>query len=515
MVKATKKSPLVTRDFRRWLVASLDTEIACALAGASMALCFAPFYLWWLCWLLPLPLFIACQHPNPAVRVRRGALFGIMYFGLGSYWFAQTLILQLGFSWVTGIAGHLVIAGACALAPTIFCWLAGYMRHAARLWPLLLPMLWVVIEDVRFQAFGGGPWMSFGLSQIDSPLAGYLPIVGEIGTSGVVCVLSYLLLTLLAKGTRTAKLTTLLLPSSALVGIIVGGYWLTQIDWTQQSGAALPFAMVQTATSQHEKVKPELQQNRLEQLSALSRPYFGKAALVIWPETVVTLERKQIVSALQHLTETMQSSNSTILMGAFEASLNRHMFNTAFTFGYEGGQTYRKRHLVPFGESVPFLLSFMDAHVPGDQMRGLGKIPELIAIRGQLLGISICWEGAFSRDITPLVRSGAGILVNVANEAWFAGSPLPQQNLDAMRVRAWETGRPAVRVANFGPGAIIDEKGRILTALPATVPGSAIGSITPRSGSTPYMRLGSDFVLFFSFAIVIVIAFVAFKGRRV
>lgn len=506
------QSTLLT--LRQRLITLLDSNISCALAGAAMPLCFAPYYVWWLCWLLPWPLLLAAAQADPAVRVRRGALFGIMYFGIGSSWFAQTLITELDFSWFTGVLCHLIIAGACALAPTIFCWLAGYMRRVEFAWPLLLTALWVVIEDIRFQAFGGGPWMSFGLSQVDSPLAGYFAILGETGTSGIVIIISYLLFRLLKKADWSHKIRTLLLPGALILLILQAGAALKSVEWTKETGDELSVALVQTATSQREKVIPDRQHSRLDRLSELSQPYLGNTDLVIWPETVVTLERREVIATLAPLHTQAVASKTTLLIGAFEASMSRYMFNTAFTLGYEGGQTYRKRHLVPFGETVPYPLSFMDDYVPGDQHRGLGNTLDLIAIRGGLTGVSICWEGAFSRDLTPLVRAGAGILINIANEAWFAGGPLPSQNLDAMRVRAMETGRPAIRVANAGPGAIISASGQLSAYLPAGSAGSSAGVINPRYGATPYVAAGADFVLFFSFAIVSVIALFAYMSRR-
>jgi len=498
----------------RRLLTAADSNAACVVSGALMSLCFAPFYLWWLAWVLLIPLLLSCRHKNPELRMLRGALFGIMYFGVGSYWLSITLVEQVGFSWSTALLSNFLIAGACALAPTVFCWLMGYLSKIAIIRPIIAVSLWVLIEDIRFQAFGGGPWISLGQSQIDSPLAGFFAIVGEVGTSGLVVLMNFLVLQLLKSETEQPNLAKRAFIVVTMIVFLSFGFWSKQHEWTIATGPEITIAMVQSATSQDDKMKAESEGLRLQQLDDLSQPHLGHANLIIWPETVVRLEKKQIIKNLTKLNQQAEQLQSTLLIGGFETSYNQGMFNTAFTIGLESQQSYRKRHLVLFGEYVPSFLSFLDQHLPGDQFRREGKIPELVSINGQLMGVSICWEGAFSRDMTSLVRAGATTLINVANEAWFANSTLPIQNLDAMRIRALETGRPAVRVANMGPGASINSTGKVLMTLKANEAGSVRSSIQPRTGATPFVLLGEDVIMLITFILFMVAAVLNYINRQ-
>lgn len=492
--------------WRSDLCKTLDRSWLCLLAGSSMAFAYAPLAQGWLVYVLLLPLWLAAQHPDPNTRIRRGALFGLGYFPIGAYWFAQTLSEHLGYGPLKALAGHLLITGACALAPTVFCWLAGYLRLRPMAWSVAAAALWLLIEDIRFQAFGGGPWMSLGLSQIDSPLSGYYPVLGEVGTSFMVAWLVGLLACVLRAGPGPALPRQFGL-SAAIAMLIIGlGVILGARSWTQPVGAAQPIALVQSAVSQRDKSDLSTQKARLEVLAKLSEPYLGHARLVLWPETVVTLDKYNVNASIDALSEQAMFARSTILVGAYEPTLTGNRYNTAFTIGYEADQVYRKRHLVPFGEYVPDSLSFLTGHVPGDGHRSLGKSASLIANSGVLFGISICWEGSFSRDMSPLVRAGAHVLVNIANEAWFAGSTLPAQNLVAMRVRAMETGRSAIRVANHGPGAIIDAKGRLSAQLPADRASSAIGTVQPMLGITPFVLFGEDGFALIALMILVVAA---------
>jgi len=478
-----------------------------------MSLCFAPFYIWWLAWVLMIPLLLSGQQKNPEVRILRGALFGIMYFGVGSYWLSITLVEQVDFSWPTALLSNFLIAGACALAPTTVCWLMGYLRQIKTIQPVMIVALWVFIEDIRFQAFGGGPWISLGQSQIGSPLAGFFPIIGEVGTSGLVVLINYLLLQLLLSESKNTNLGKRVYIPVIILVLSSFGYWSKHHAWTTPIGPEITVAMVQSAISQKEKMNSQGDDLQLKQLHDLSQQHLGNTDLIIWPETVVSLEKQQIVEKLIVLDQQAQQLHSTLLIGGFESNLNQGMYNTAFTLGIEGQQSYSKRHLVLFGEYIPSFLSFLDQHLPGDQFRRQGKIPELISINGQLMGVSICWEGAFSRDMTSLVRAGATTLINVANEAWFANSSLPVQNLDAMRIRALETGRSAVRVANMGPGAIIDSNGEKQANLNANKAGSVKGRVQPRSGTTPFVLIGEDTIMLISFVLLMVSAMLTYLKR--
>ena len=493
----------------------LDRPSACLIGGALMAFAYAPFSQAWLVFLFLQPLWVAARHPDPNTRIWRGLLFGLGYFSIGAYWFIGTLREHLDYSWPIALGGHLLITGACALAPTTFCWLGGYIK--AKPFPRLIALaaLWIVIEDIRFQAFGGGPWLSLGLSQIDMPLAGLYPVFGEVGTSFFVAIVVGLVsFVFIGDGTESDKKSNQRSIAFSIVLVFLTmllAEALKLVQWTDAVGDRQAVALVQTAVSQQERKNLSSQSDRLESLASLTNPFLGKAKFIIWPETVVTLDRHDVKQRLETLNEKAMFAGSSILIGAYEPSMTGMRYNTAFTLGYEPGQTYRKRHLVPFGEYVPHLLTFLRGYVPGDVYRSQGRSPSLIANNGTLYGISICWEGSFSRDIAPLTKSGAHVLVNIANEAWFAGSSLPAQNLDAMRVRAIENGRFSVRVANFGPGAIIDERGQLSVVIQADSPSSTMGYVQPRTGMTPFIFLGEDLITLSALFMIVIIVV---KGRR-
>jgi apolipoprotein N-acyltransferase len=116
--------------------------------------------------------------------------------------------------------------------------------------------------------------------------------------------------------------------------------------------------------------------------------------------------------------------------------------------------------------------------------------PPPLAAGGQTLAPTICYEDAYASDQLGPVR-GSTLLVNVTNDAWFGDSTAPHQHLDISRMRSLETGRPMLRATNDGVTALIAYDGRLLGTLPQFEPGVLAGLVEPRTGLTPYVRVGN------------------------
>ena len=144
-----------------------------------------------------------------------------------------------------------------------------------------------------------------------------------------------------------------------------------------------------------------------------------------------------------------------------------HFFNAAFLFDPDGRfvATYRKQHLVVFGEylplarALPFLRRIIP--VPGDFTPGDKAVSfELSQPRARLSPL-ICFE-----DVIPgLTRQNAGddtdLLLNLTNDGWFGQSAAQWQQAANAVFRAVENGLPMVRCTNNGLTCWIDSLGRL------------------------------------------------------
>jgi apolipoprotein N-acyltransferase len=180
--------------------------------------------------------------------------------------------------------------------------------------------------------------------------------------------------------------------------------------------------------------------------------------------------------------------------------------------------TYAKRHLVPFGERVPFR-SALD-HVVGSELAQVprdfrpGDGPGLFTVAGVRIATLICFESAFGYQVRPLVRDGAQVLVLSTNNRSYRRSANSAQHLAIGQMRAAETGRPVVQAAISGISAVIDADGVVhdrthlfdRTVVQATVEAT--------SGETPYVRYGEWVTLLSIVAVGTALALATVRVRR-
>ncbi len=89
-----------------------------------------------------------------------------------------------------------------------------------------------------------------------------------------------------------------------------------------------------------------------------------------------------------------------------------------------------------------------------------------------------------------LVNNGADVLCVITNDAWFNGTPGPEQHFVISRMRAIEQRRWLLRCANSGMTGIIAPSGRPSVRIPAQTRAVAIGSAEPLSSRTVYAVIG-------------------------
>ena len=140
--------------------------------------------------------------------------------------------------------------------------------------------------------------------------------------------------------------------------------------------------------------------------------------------------------------------------------------------------TFRKHHLVMFGETIPFVDSIpflkkiyeqqSGAEYNGSFSSGPSLDPLPITLGGTEVGIipAVCFEDTVPRLTRKFVRDTPQIIVNLTNDGWFDQSQAAAQHFANARFRAIELRRPMLRCANTGVSAAIDTIGS--TAHPAT-----------------------------------------------
>lgn len=157
--------------------------------------------------------------------------------------------------------------------------------------------------------------------------------------------------------------------------------------------------------------------------------------------------------------------------------------------------SYHKRHLMPFGEYVPFAdvipelrLSF-PVTVPYDQ----GGEPEVIACGPARIGSLLCYEDMVPAAAASLVERSANLLVSLIHGAAFTNPLTLLQHRLLAQQRAIELRRCLVRCSSTGETCVIEPTGRISRRLPLGVEGILRADVPLLEGTTVAARLGSAF----------------------
>jgi apolipoprotein N-acyltransferase len=160
---------------------------------------------------------------------------------------------------------------------------------------------------------------------------------------------------------------------------------------------------------------------------------------------------------------------------------------------------YHKIQLVPFGEYVPLQpLITLGGRVAAKVIEQVadftpGTEPVVGEALGHRLGVFICYEAVFPHLVRRFAASGAELLVNITNDAWYGRTSAPHQHLAMTAFRAVENGRYLVRAANTGITAVVDPRGRVLERTELFERRAIVREVPIVPGLTFYARHGDVF----------------------
>jgi len=415
--------------------------------------------------------------------------------------FLWTLFAAQAVSWTILLSWlhHVTWGGLIFLGPFVGAWVGSWYLAAWWTMPRIIgrPTLvrvgaqlglagvWVVIEWTRNWLLGGFPWLPLAASQWQR--MSVIQVASFTGAGGISFVLIMMNIgasayahRLFFEGLqgfrrRSQEFLFALFLLLACLCLMVS----ETINRAQFSVPLGRIALVQPEIPQSEKWDPAEQPKdwailqRLTLLAAAGRP-----DLILWPEAAAPGWVKGDPQFQAQLEDLVARSRVPLLLGGVGAENpgrpTEKDFNGAFVATPDLGlQTayYAKRHLVPFGEYVPFRSLFpkLAKIVPigGDFQAGTDAAPLLIHLpHGTMaFGVLVCYEDIFPALARDTTLAGADVLTVLSNDAWYGeGAESPQHAAESV-LRAVEARRPVLRCTNGGWSGWIDEFGAIRQTL--------------------------------------------------
>jgi apolipoprotein N-acyltransferase len=467
----------------------LDFALA-LLSGALLALSFPKFGHPAFAWIALAPLLLAVTHRRQTSRraFLLGLVTGAVYFAGTLYWLVETMTTFGGLSDVLASFAAAVLMAYLSLFPAAFAVIQARLSSAFGASAILAaPATWVATEMGRTYILDGFPWELLGYSQATVlPIAQLASAVGVYGLSAFVALVSataaFAVLDRSPRRWRVAIAVAVL-----VVGVGLWGALRVRRGTLAASGPAIRVAVLQGNIPVDQKWDPKLRDAIMDRYIAMTREAIGRnAQFILWPESATPVPYEQDVARGEAIRRLAREARVTLLIGSDQIEPVRPVlqakvpgpsgvegqarsYNAAYLIKPDGSTAaiYRKIHLVPFGEYVPFsrILSFVGPIVSavGDMSPfSPGTEPVVLPVAGHEASTAICYEVIYSSLIRDFVLHGSELLTTITNDAWYGWSSAAYQHWQQASLRAIEEGRYLARAANTGISGFVDPYGRVL-----------------------------------------------------
>ena len=464
--------------------------LAAATSGVLLALCFAPWHITPLAWVGLAPLICAVWFSRASARrpglraALLGYVAGLVFFTMVFYWlgalaplfaepwlYALPLLLALIFGfyfafWAWFIARVLAVTSEQRLFQNSGRNLAtGALAAAA----------WITHEWVRGWLFSGFGWNNLGVTlHAELPMIQIADITGAAGLSWLVVFGNVMAVIVVRRivgelGPQFLKRIRWEFSLSVALVVCVFTYGVRALLEKAPESIPLRVTAVQPNVPQTLKFSADGEDEIFRQLGDLTRLAVAgnRPELLLWPESATPRGMYADDLNYRFVMEHAARAGGGFLLGTVEDDPARGVAYNAAKFFTERGQkqqTYRKMHLVPFGEYLPLrpiLGPIAGGLVPGDFAHGDEPLVFDLPEPALKFAALICFEDTLGDLTRQFVKGGAQLLVNITNDGWFLRTAGAEQHLANAVFRAVENRRPLVRCANTGVTCSIDRHGHV------------------------------------------------------
>ncbi len=352
---------------------------------------------------------------------------------------------------------------------------------------ILVSGIFILTEFTRYFFLNGVPWLIPGNIYLDTITQSTYSVFGVSFAS----LLIYLICSIIVqyKKSRTAAIAIVflfisLLPQNGNI-IINDGIFVTAIQPSSN-----PFL----------KYEKDYYQKIEKNLLTLIKKSSQNSKLIVLPEAELPYHDKteKFNSFLSKV-----DNKEKLLLGTWHYDENK-IFNAFFSV--KNDQVYKKIHLVPFGEYIPFFKSLRGLidffNLPMSNVdHGSKNQTKITVLNGLEVSTPICFDIAFPRTVR-LMNKSSLFMINISNDTWFGKSIGPYHHLSIARIRSVENNRWTLRATNDGFSAIISNKGTIVDKLEKGDSNLLEGYIDLIYKNSFYNKIGYIFSYLISFILI-------------
>ena len=439
-------------------------------------------------WAALIPLLLIARHSTPKQSLRYGFAAGTLFWLTSLSWLLS--LSNTGGPLPLVAVGWILLSLYCALYIGLFTMVAAWIWQRIRkvsiyiqgiIIPITIPIIWVGFEYMRSTLFSGFAWNQLGVTQYANlPVLQLAQWGGVYAVSALIVVVNIAFTFILMRFTNAfLKQQQARISIEVSIGLVA---WILCLNGGIRSIRATDSEARTQQQITITAIQPNIKQLKKWPEGFASSIYHNlklqttlaaslSPDLIIWPETAVpnvigfSNSPESFIAKLAKL-------GSPILAGAMEEETIDDevvLYNSSFLFGTDGKivNSYRKCHLVPFGEYLPLenQIKILKRFAPlgFSCMPGKESTVFTLANKDPAVAFStlICFEDTVAPLARKAVKNGARLLINQTNDAWFDGTAGAMQHMTHCIFRSVENRVPAVRCANTGITVFIDNVGRI------------------------------------------------------
>jgi apolipoprotein N-acyltransferase len=420
---------------------------------------------------------------------RRGALYGFVA-GIGFFGF------HLSWTWYFGaIAIVPLVALQASFWAAVGAIVTGLARRRVRS-PVVVAAVWVLGEAVRTRwPLGGLAWGQLGVSLHDFGFGRALASWGGVPlvTFMVVTVNATLVNLVRNRGGGRRGVQR----AAAVLAVTIGLTAVATVTrFSPHATGTLRFALLQGNDKNRYLTQAEFDSQYLTRSHlALAASLRGHYDLVVFPESSLMSDPETDPVLHAEIAKLARDHGTYVMANVVDGTTDPpREFNANRLYDPNGRLvgTYAKRHLVPFGEYVPWRdsLHFIGElqQIPHDFTPGHRIGIETVA--GHRIGSVICFESAFGPLMRANAAAGAELVVVTTNNRSYRRSANSEQHVALSQMSAAAIGRPVLHASISGITAVIDADGVVHRRTQLFHNTVVTGTVTTTSGQTPYVRFG-------------------------
>lgn len=452
-------------------------------------------------------------------------LFGVTYYLIIVHW----IFNLYPFDWINLsnkesiiilFLGWILISLLEGIVPAVVLGVFSFIKTKNDILNILsIAFLWVIAEYVQEIGVLGFPWGRLAISQVNNlPIIQGASLFGSLFIGFLIVIFNGLLTAAIINYKNNIVKSVKILSLAIIIFILNISYGYIRL-YDIEDGDKVNVTIIQGNIDSAQKWKKEDEKNNLELYKKLTDEAINgednfKSDMIIWPETAIPIDISKSGWILGEYRKLAVKYNALFMTGTFytDTKNGSNEYNSIVSINKKGEieQIYHKRHLVPFGEVLPF---------ENQVLKIVPKLKNLNLFNGSLragvesmiidntnvkVGSLICFESIFPKLARESVNKGAEVLVIVTNDSWFKDSKAIYEHNKNSVLRAVENNRYLARSANTGISCVIDNHGRIIEDLGPLKRGYLNSYIKVIKTNSLYTLIG-DLIIYISILFIVLI----------